>query len=97
MKKKQEKSGSGASGWKQYVYFEALRFLETVSKHTASSMDEDTTHDNENEDVQELSQEIETVKRPHNQSRKKWNTDDELIELLKKKTISENQRAKNWK
>lgn len=63
-------------------------------------MDEDANHDNENEDVQELGQEMQTWetekrpgKRPHNQSRKTKNTDDELIELLKKKALHENQRA----
>ncbi|XP_066939604.1 uncharacterized protein [Macrobrachium rosenbergii] len=102
LKKKQEKSGSGACGRKQYVYFEALRFLETVSKHTASNMDEETNQDNEHEDSQELGQEMqtwETEKRPgkrsHNQSRNIKSTDDELIELLKKKALRENQQATN--
>ena len=57
-------------------------------------MDEDTNQDNENEDVEDLGQDMqtyETEKRPHNQSRKTKN--DELIELLKKKAIHENQRA----
>lgn len=40
-------------------------FLQTVSEQTANSMDEDTNHDNQNEDVQEMGT-GESEKRHHN-------------------------------
>lgn len=98
MKKKKDKTDpQGSSGRKQYVYFENLRFLETVSKQTTSSNDEElvmnTGLDNENEKVQKIRKNIEKndVDIEHcivGQCRKRPNTEvDELVQDPKKNNI----------
>lgn len=100
LRKRKEKSGTGATGRKQYVHFEILRFLETVCKQTASTKDEDTSLENENENAQDISCEIQTKEtgvakeQRHNQSRKRKNSDDdELDEVLKTRIVEESQQA----
>ena len=62
-------------------------------------MDETTSQDNENGDVQDISLEIqketrETEKRRHNHSRKrKNNDDDDILQLLKNKILYESQET----
>lgn len=100
LKKKKEKSGSSASGQKEYVCFETLRFLETVSKHTANSMnDQDNFQHNRIEEGQEISPEMQdqsglTEKRLQNRPKKRGNSDDsELIQALKNKILHESKQA----
>lgn len=91
LKKKTEKSGSGASGRKQYVYFETLRFLETVSKTTISSLDDGSGVDG-NVDTQDVDGVVSKQQEDNNPanntktSRKRQNKEnDDLISVLKKK------------
>lgn len=85
-KKKRERNESAASGRKQYVYFESLRFLETVAKQPAVSTEEglatNFSLDNDNEEDQEVGQEVqkedwEPEKRIHRQSRKRTSAEND--------------------
>lgn len=100
--KKKEKSESGASGRKEYVYCETLRFLETVFKQTANGMnDQDNLQHNGTEEAQEISQEMQdqpglTEKRLQNRPKKRGNHDDnELTQALKNKILHENKQTSN--
>lgn len=101
-KKKEVKSGSEVKARKQYVYFEQLRFLDTLCKKTSSSIDEndgeETGQDEDDHEHRELNQEtIREIENPVNKGKKKKRTrqeDDELIEILKKKIVSDVENKK---
>lgn len=61
-KLKKEKSGSGASGRKQYIYFNQLSFLETTRKETTSSILEEPVESQEG--TQDDTEGRETPERP---------------------------------
>lgn len=94
-KKKEVKSGSGAKAHKQYVYFEQLSFLETLCKKTASTLDHDNDRENSvegNNDNTDAtgSLEVEGISKSKSKSNKKLRKDeDNLIEILKKKIVTE--------
>ena len=91
MKKKTEKSGSGASARKQYVYFEILSFLETVTKPTTSSMGESNDEDVDN-DINVGTPREKEPENPSAKSKKTTTNNDDLIEVLKVKILRENQQ-----
>lgn len=91
LEEKNEKSGSGASGRKQYMYVEILRFLETVTKPTTSSMDESKDEDDDNGMNVGTSREKEQ-ENPSKTSKIKKRNDEDLIEVLKAKLLRENQQ-----
>ena len=94
LKKKSEKNGSGASGRKQYIYFENLRFLETVTKPTTSSMDDKDENQHTDDDYDDM--DVGTSKRknlnPIPKISKKKGTDDDLLDVLKAKILKNNKR-----
>uniref|UniRef100_A0A1B6E4U5 BESS domain-containing protein n=1 Tax=Clastoptera arizonana TaxID=38151 RepID=A0A1B6E4U5_9HEMI len=101
LKKKSLKSGSGSSHRKQYIYFEQLQFLETISKKTSNSIDPEES--DEGNDVQERADPddpqsfasdnvycVQSGVRPKTTKRVRGrNSDDILIEALKKKVVDE--------
>ncbi|KAG0723941.1 hypothetical protein GWK47_041659 [Chionoecetes opilio] len=88
-KKRKENSGSGARRRRQYIYFEDLSFLGTVSKQTTSRMNEEVETDAslENEENYEMGLEVQkedkkAKKINYNQSTKKTHEDDALTQVL---------------
>jgi hypothetical protein len=88
-KKKKEKSGSGASGRRQYVFFEQLRFLETSVKSTLNSIvDENEDRCQNDPSPVEEAEEHAVPTRKRKKNIKEPTETDHLIENLKAKFYS---------
>ncbi|MGL5028830.1 MAG: hypothetical protein ACRC6C_01745 [Wolbachia pipientis] len=93
-KKKKDKSGSGATGRKQYVFFEQLCFLETVAKSTKSSFEgeehEDSVDDtiDDNKEAEETTAPTCSRKRSRLSQNKESVEEANLLSLLKAKFLT---------
>lgn len=83
------KSGSATNYLKTYTFFDQLRFLDTTTKDTTDSIELNDLEENseENGKFSEGSI-IKVVKASKEKSNNKRHTDDDLLDVLKKNTIS---------
>lgn len=87
------KSGSAAKFRKKYLFFDQLKFLDTTTKPTDDSI-ELSDHEGNLEESGTVAEEN-INKMPYKGKPKKWHSDEDLLEVLKKNIINKRQN-KVW-
>ena len=97
MKRKAEhKSGAAATGRKSYVYYEHLRFLETLVKPTKDSMGEEEREDPDDPGEQEPEEVAPPTKKGKTANKKDKDSDEDIImKALKAQLLQKSVDANN--